>query len=96
MDRRRLSLALLVLALVVGAGRSPAEETGIREYPVPSGSHPHDVAPAPDGSVWYTAQHAAALGRLEDVVPRMKVDRAQPQLVENEIFDGLDHAFRRA
>jgi virginiamycin B lyase len=37
----------------------------VREYPVPAGSHPHDVAPAPDGGVWYTAQAAGALGRLE-------------------------------
>jgi virginiamycin B lyase len=32
---------------------------------VPAGSHPHDVAPARDGSVWYTAQTAGALGRLD-------------------------------
>jgi virginiamycin B lyase len=37
----------------------------IQEYPVPAGSHPHDVAPAPDGTVWYTAQHVGALGRLD-------------------------------
>jgi len=40
-------------------------EPEIQEYPVPAGSHPHDVAPAPDGTVWYTAQNAAALGRLD-------------------------------
>lgn len=34
-------------------------------FDVPAGSRPHDVAPAPDGSVWYTAQHAGALGRLD-------------------------------
>ena len=28
----------------------------VREFPVPAGTHPHDVAPAPDGTVWYTAQ----------------------------------------
>ncbi len=39
----------------------------IQEYPVPSGSRPHDVAPAPDGTVWYTAQAAGALGRLDPV-----------------------------
>jgi virginiamycin B lyase len=65
MNHRRLSLVFLVLALAVGTVRSPAEEIVIREYPVPPGSHPHDVAPAPDGGVWYTAQHAAALGRLD-------------------------------
>ncbi|OGT27762.1 MAG: lyase [Gammaproteobacteria bacterium RBG_16_66_13] len=37
----------------------------MQEYPVPAGSRPHDVAPAPDGTVWYTAQAAGALGRLD-------------------------------
>src|SRR5689334_9446759 len=39
--------------------------TGMQEYPVPAGSHPHDVAPAPDGGVWYTAQQSGALGWLD-------------------------------
>ena len=43
---------------------TPAAPT-IQEYDVPRGSHPHDVAPAPDGTVWYTAQTAEALGRLD-------------------------------
>lgn len=37
----------------------------VQEYEVPPGSHPHDVAPAPDGSVWYTAQGSGELGRLD-------------------------------
>lgn len=37
----------------------------IQEYPVPPGSHPHDVAPARDGGVWYTAQAQGALGWLD-------------------------------
>lgn len=40
-------------------------EVEIVEFPVPGGTHPHDVAPAPDGSVWYTAQHMGELGRLD-------------------------------
>lgn len=36
----------------------------IQEYPLPPGTHPHDVAPAPDGWVWYTGQHSGELGRL--------------------------------
>lgn len=39
----------------------------VQEYPVPDGSRPHDVAPAPDGSVWYTAQGSGELGRLDPV-----------------------------
>jgi phosphohistidine phosphatase SixA len=46
---------------------SSSSATGLRvqEYTVPAGSHPHDVAPAPDGTVWYTAQATGALGRLD-------------------------------
>jgi virginiamycin B lyase len=37
----------------------------IQEYAVPAGSHPHDVAVAGDGHVWYTAQSAGKLGQLD-------------------------------
>jgi phosphohistidine phosphatase SixA len=37
----------------------------LQSYSVPAGSRPHDVAPAPDGSVWYTAQGSGELGRLD-------------------------------
>ena len=36
----------------------------IKEFPVPRGSGPHDVAPAVDGGVWYTAQQSGELGWL--------------------------------
>jgi virginiamycin B lyase len=35
------------------------------EFPVGRGQHPHDVAPAVDGGVWYTAQHTGELGHLD-------------------------------
>ncbi|HEU5097507.1 MAG TPA: hypothetical protein VFU22_00575 [Roseiflexaceae bacterium] len=37
----------------------------LQEYVVPRGSHPHDVAPATDGAIWYTAQGSGELGRLD-------------------------------
>jgi virginiamycin B lyase len=36
----------------------------VEEFPVPSGTQPHDIAPAPDGSVWFTAQASGELGIL--------------------------------
>ena len=44
-----------------------AEDVTLQEFSVPNGSHPHDVAPAPEanGIVWYTAQHQEALGILD-------------------------------
>jgi virginiamycin B lyase len=43
----------------------PADDLEVVGFPVPAGSHPHDVAPAVDGGVWYTAQHQGALGYLD-------------------------------
>lgn len=37
----------------------------IESFPVPPGSRPHDVAPALDGGVWYTAQGSGDLGWLD-------------------------------
>ena len=42
-----------------------ASELVMEEFPVPAGSHPHDVAPAVDGGVWYTAQRSGELGWLD-------------------------------
>lgn len=54
---------LLASALIIAGPAFGAP--GIQEYPVPKGSHPHDLAPAADGGVWYTAQRQAALGWLD-------------------------------
>jgi len=56
-------LAGLILCTGLLATAAGAQE--VRYYEVPDGAHPHDVAPAPDGTVWYTAQHQGALGRLD-------------------------------
>ena len=44
----------------------------MREYAVPAGSHPHDVAPARNGGVWYTEQAAGALGWLDPKTGRSR------------------------
>ena len=61
----------------IGASASPSPEGGasptatagtalprIQSFRVPPGSTPHDVAPAADGGVWYTAQSTGRLGWL--------------------------------
>src|SRR4029453_13284566 len=52
--------AALAPALPAAAQQSP-----VQVFAVPEGAHPHDVAPAPDGKVWYTAQYQGALGILD-------------------------------
>lgn len=44
---------------------TPAPVFSVETYPVPAGSAPHDVAPADDGGIWYTAQGSGELGWLD-------------------------------
>lgn len=60
----RRGALLLVVALLAGIAAAQ-EAPQVREYPVPPGSRPHDVAPAADGGVWYTAQGSGELGWLD-------------------------------
>jgi virginiamycin B lyase len=72
---RQAGFALLFLAaLMIGvSGGVPGGVPGfmlaaaneVTVYELPRGDRPHDVAPAPDGLVWYTAQRAGALGILD-------------------------------
>lgn len=59
---RKGTLYLLASVFVMVSSVCAAAE--IKEFAVPGGAHPHDVAPAADGGVWYTAQHQGALGYL--------------------------------
>jgi len=77
----RMSFIFIFIVTLVGCTNTPVSPTNeltvevpvtgntsdytVQEYPVPAGSHPHDVAPAPDGTVWYTAQTTGELGRLD-------------------------------
>ena len=70
-------VTLLVLLAAASAGTATAGESQlrVREFAVPRGTHPHDVAPARDGGVWYTAQHTGQLGWLD---PRNGRSRLTP------------------
>src|ERR671914_2458976 len=67
--RRALQAGCVAFAAIaVSAGAQARPDGGprfsVREFAVPAGTHPHDVAPARDGGVWYTAQATGALGWL--------------------------------
>src|SRR5689334_9958820 len=60
--RAAIRLALMALFVVSTSALADIRRT---DFSLPSGSGPHDVAPAPDGGVWYTAQRKGVLGRLD-------------------------------
>src|SRR5579872_7203045 len=58
----RVTITVATALVAFAVGRAAAAD--VSYFDVPRGAHPHDVAPAPDGSVWYTAQSQGALGIL--------------------------------
>ena len=57
--------SIAVVAATLAATAAAAADTRVSYFPVTPGAHPHDVAPAPDGSVYYTGQAKGYLGRLD-------------------------------
>ena len=70
----------------------PSADPRFQEFDVPAGSTPHDVAPAPDGRVWYTAQNGAALGVLDPATGRTRHIPLGPASSPHGVVVGPDGA----
>jgi virginiamycin B lyase len=81
---------LVVSLAALAAGLASAEE--VRYFPVPAGAGPHDVAPAPDGTVWYTAQRQGALGRLDPATGKVEQIPLGPGSAPHGVIVGPDGA----
>ena len=57
-------MACVLTFFAVFAARAEGDSV-LTEYDVAAGSRPHDVAPAAEGGVWYTAQRRGELGYLD-------------------------------
>ena len=64
---RKLAATAFVacFAACAQAAQPVAEQSNVRVFQLPEGARVHDVAPAPDGKIWYTAQRQGALGILD-------------------------------
>ena len=91
MPRALLGLlgGLLLAALPASAA---ADQATVQEYAVPSGSRPHDVAPAVDGGVWYTAQAAGQLGWLDPTTGETRQIALGPGSAPHGVIVGPDGA----
>ena len=92
-----LRAAAVVLLATIAAGTAsgapPGEEQlRVREYPVPSGTRPHDVAPARDGGVWFTAQGSGQLGWLNPKSGRSRLTRLGNGSAPHGVIVGPDGA----
>jgi virginiamycin B lyase len=68
------------------------EEPSFPEFEVPAGTHPHDVAPALDGRVWYTAQRSGDLGLLDPRTGRTRHIPLGPGSAPHGVIVGPDGA----
>jgi virginiamycin B lyase len=66
-EDRRSEAGRSATSATIAPAAAPPAASSFERFPVPAGAAPHDVAPAPDGTVWYTAQRTGALGRLDPV-----------------------------
>ena len=59
---------------------------------MPAGSHPHDVAPAADGGIWFTAQAAGYLGWLDPATGDIRQVALGPHSAPHGVIVGPDGA----
>jgi virginiamycin B lyase len=83
-----LSSAMLLIAV---GGTSHAKMV-MQIFPVLAGAGPHDVYPAPDGGVWFTAQSAGKLGRLDPRTGRSDLIALGPGAAPHGVIVGPDGA----
>jgi virginiamycin B lyase len=84
------SLAAVVLLLTVN--QAVFAQSSLQEYDVPRGSHPHDVAPAADGGIWFTAQSAGYLGWLDPSTGDVRQVPLGPHSAPHGVIVGPDGA----
>jgi virginiamycin B lyase len=86
---RYLTLALLVLAT---CGSAVVAKDQSQVFLLPQGAYPHDVAPAPDGKVWYSAQRNGALGIFDPATGESREVKLGPRSSPHGVIQGPDGA----
>src|SRR5262245_30778828 len=90
MMRRRTMLAAMLV--VLHAGVTAPAKAEMRTFPVLAGAGAHDVYPAPDGTVWFTAQSAGKLGRLDPKTGKSDLIALGPDAAPHGVIVGPDGA----
>ena len=83
---------LILAAAMVAAPACAAEPAQVQVFDVPKGARVHDVAPAPDGTIWYTAQRQGALGILDPKTGKTRHVPLGPESAPHGVIQGPDGA----
>lgn len=84
---------LSMAVLAPGPGRAQALPA-MQAWPLntPQRTGIHDVAPAPDGGVWFTAQRSGHLGWFDPKTARVELVALGPGSAPHGVIQGPDHA----
>src|SRR6201981_1470306 len=83
---------MLAAMLVLTAGATAHANMEMHTFPVLAGAGAHDVYPAPDGTVWFTAQSAGKLGRLDPRTGKSDLIALGPDAAPHGVIVGPDGA----
>jgi virginiamycin B lyase len=64
----------------------------VQAYPVTAGAHPHDVAVASDGGIWYTGQANGTLGWLDPATGEVREAKLPGGAAPHGVISGPDGA----
>lgn len=81
---------LAALLAVAMSGGTVHGKMVMRTFPVLAGAGAHDVYPAPDGAVWFTAQSAGKLGRLDPRTGKSDLIALGPGAAPHGVIVGPD------
>ena len=84
-------IRLVVVAAVITFAAA-AEAAQVQYYQLPTDAYPHDVAPAPDGTVWFTGQREGFLGRFDPRSGKLEKIPLGPGAAPHGVILGPDGA----
>ena len=88
----QLGIVLVTAVALSIAGGTAHGKMVIQTFPVLAGAGVHDVYPAPDGAVWFTAQSAGKLGRLDPRTGKSDLIPLGPDAAPHGVIVGPDGA----
>jgi virginiamycin B lyase len=81
-------IATAIIALALAATTVQAVE--VKFYQLPSGAYPHDVAPATDGTVWFSGQSQGFAGRFDPQTGKLEKIPLGPGAAPHGVIVGPD------
>src|ERR1700751_6172904 len=89
-----IRFVMIVAAMVAMStvGGTAHAKMAMQTFPVLAGAGAHDVYPAPDGAVWFTAQSAGQLSRLDPGTGKSDLIPLGPDAAPHGVIIGPDGA----